>query len=170
MARPSEDDRADIDRAFEQLVAGFHLTAEGHRADERVDPSSRIDPLPDASTDADQEVTADSPRPSGTEWVDVTSTFRFAESAPPPEPPPADEINYQPEDDLPPLRRPGIPALVGWIGMAYGVLVLLAGSFGAHFPVWAAWLAIAGFIGGFGVLVSRLPRHRPPGSGDGAVV
>jgi len=70
----------------------------------------------------------------------------------------------------PPLRRPGIPALVGWIGMAYAVVVALAGTFGVTFPTWAGWLAIAGFIGGFGILMSRLPRHRPPDAGDGAVL
>ena len=73
-------------------------------------------------------------------------------------------------EPLPPLRRPGIPALVGWIGMAYAVVVALAGTFGITFPTWAGWLAMAGFIGGFGILMSRLPKHRPPDAGDGAVL
>ena len=54
--------------------------------------------------------------------------------------------------------------------MAYAVVVALAGSFGITIPTWAGWLAVAGFIGGFGILVTRLPRQRPPDAGDGAVL
>ncbi len=155
MARPSEDDREAVDRVFAEMVASYHLTAD------RPEPATvaEVPPEPPA---AEPETT----------WHEVKPTFRFVESppAPPVDEAPAPEAGgYEPEP-LPPLRRPGIPALVGWIGMAYAVFVVLAGTFGVNFPTWAGWLAITGFIGGFGILITRLPRNRPPGSGDGAVV
>lgn len=155
MVRPSEDDKEAIDRAFAEMVAGYHLTADRPE-------------LPAAAAEAPSDLEPE-PEP-GVARPDPQPIFRFVESpaAPPAEEAPADEP-YEPEP-LPPLRRPGIPALVGWIGMAYAVVVALAGTFGVTFPTWAGWLAIAGFIGGFGILMSRLPRHRPPDAGDGAVL
>lgn len=150
MVRPSEDDREAVDRAFAELVAGYHLTADRAEVEKPSPPAPILD----------------------TSWVDAHPLFEFVEAPATPEPPPVDhddEDRYEPEP-LPPLRRPGIPALVGWIGIAYAVVVVLAGTFGVVFPVWAGWLGVGGFIGGFGILISRLPRHRPPGSGDGAVV
>jgi hypothetical protein len=32
------------------------------------------------------------------------------------------------------------------------------------------WFAVLGFVGGFVILVTRLPRHRSPDAGDGAVL
>jgi hypothetical protein len=155
MVRPSEDDKAAIDRAFAEMVAGYHLTADRPE-------------LPPAPPEVISESEPE-PEPDGGR-LDPKPIFRFVESpaAPPPTEAPADEP-YEPEP-LPPLRRPGIPALVGWIGMAYAVVVALAGTFGITFPTWAGWLAVAGFIGGFGILMSRLPRQRPPDAGDGAVL
>ena len=154
MVRPSEDDKEAIDRAFAEMVAGYHLTADRPELPAAPHPRPPSDPAPEP--DAGR--------------LDPQPVFRFVESpvAPPAPEAPADEP-YEPEP-LPPLRRPGIPALVGWIGMAYAVVVALAGTFGITFPTWAGWLAVAGFIGGFGILMSRLPRHRPPDAGDGAVL
>ena len=154
MVRPSEDDKEAIDRAFAEMVAGYHLTADRPE-------------LPAAPPEATSDPASPSPMPVGS----TRSRSSASSSRPPPRRPteaPADEP-YEPEP-LPPLRRPGIPALVGWIGMAYAVVVALAGTFGITFPTWAGWLAVAGFIGGFGILMSRLPRHRPPDAGDGAVL
>ena len=153
MVRPSEDDKEAIDRAFAEMVAGYHLTADRPE-------------LPAAPAEATSDP---APEPDAVR-LDPQPVFRFVESpaAPPAPEAPADE-RYEPEP-LPPLRRPGVPALVGWIGMAYAVVVALAGTFGITFPTWAGWLAVAGFIGGFAILMSRLPRHRPPDAGDGAVL
>ena len=60
--------------------------------------------------------------------------------------------------------------LVGWIGLGYAVLTVLAIAIGIELPRWAAWAGIIGFVGGFALLVSRLPRQRPPDAGDGAVL
>ena len=76
---------------------------------------------------------------------------------------------YVPEP-LPPLRRPGVPALLGWIGIGYAILIVLAATFGLRFPTWAGWIAVGSFVGGFGILMTRLPRDRPPDAGNGAVL
>lgn len=153
MVRPSEDDKEAIDRAFAKMVADYHLTADRPEPP-AAPPEDPADPAPEPDTGR----------------LDAQPVFRFVESpaAPQAAEPPADD-NYEPEP-LPPLRPPGIPALVGWIGMTYAVVVALAGTFGITFPSWAGWLAVGGFLGGFGILISRLPRHRPPDAGDGAVL
>jgi hypothetical protein len=154
MVRPSEDDKEAIDRAFAKMVAGYHLTADRPEPPAAA-PDDQADPAPEPDTGR----------------LDAQLVFRFVESpaAPPAAQPPAEDDDYEPEP-LPPLGRPGIPALVGWMGMAYAVVVALAGTFGITIPTWAGWLAVAGFIGGFGILVTRLPRQRPPDAGDGAVL
>ena len=70
----------------------------------------------------------------------------------------------------PPLPKPAWPVLLAWLGMGYAVLMVLAVVVGVRLPAWAGWLAIIGFVGGFGILVTRLPRSRPPDAGDGAVL
>ncbi len=149
MARPSEDDRAAIDRAFAELVAGYHLTAD------------RPDPLPPASREEDPAV-------EEARVISEQQTFRFVEA--PPEPAPAEEPpeRYVP-DPLPPLR-PALPTVVGWAGIGFALVVVLTTIIGLNLPAWTGWLAVGAFIGGFGLLVSRLPRHRPPDAGSGAVV
>jgi hypothetical protein len=156
MARPSEDDREAVDRAFAEMMAGYHLTAE------RPEPATTVDAA-DVSADlsVEPELTRSEPRPP---------QFRFVEPeplVPTPSRPVAEP--YVPEP-LPPLRRPGIPALLGWIGIGYAVLAVLVAAFGVRLPPWAGWLAVGGFIGGFGILLTQLPRNRPPDAGDGAVL
>ncbi len=170
MVQPGEDDRDAVDRAFAEMIAGYHLTAEPRESvvvdqsdTATTDPSIAESPSHDTSLgDASQTETA-GPR------VDAPPVFRMPPIPEPVVEPEPTEPDYEPEP-LPPMRRPGIPALVGWIGIAYAIVVTLAGTFGAVFPTWAGWLAVGGFIGGFGILLSRLPRHRPPDAGDGAVI
>lgn len=151
MPRPSEDDREAVDRAFAELVAGYHLTAEGSGS-----PATAVEAA---------DVTAEPPLGR----VQPHAQFRFVEPEPAPPTRPTAAEPYVPEP-LPPLRRPGIPALLGWIGMSYAVLVVLIATFGVPLPVWAGWLAVGGFIGGFAILIIQLPRNRPPDAGDGAVL
>ena len=162
MARPSEDDREAVDRAFAELIAGYHLTAE------------RAEPVAPAPTPAPSPPPEPDPG-----WADRHPLFRYPE----PEPELAEwrELErrqadrdrtaerYVPEP-LPPLRRPGIPALLGWVGIGFAVLVVLVAAFGIRLPTWVGWTAVSGFLIGFGILISQLPRHRPPDAGDGAVV
>ncbi|HSU36408.1 MAG TPA: hypothetical protein VLJ88_12195 [Propionibacteriaceae bacterium] len=164
MSRASEDDREAVDRAFADLVAGYHLTAD------------RPDPLLAPPVEAQQGNERDE------NWADEHPLFRAPEpqpAPPPPAPPPAPRpepvVEREPEpryvpDPLPPLGRPAIPALVGWVAIGYAVLLVLGATFGIRFPMWAGWLAVISFIGGFGILVTRLPRNRPPDAGDGAVL
>ena len=149
MAEPPED-RESVDRAFAAMVAGYHLTAE------RPEPSSldRAEPGPAG-------------RGLERAWADEHSSYPPAEAAPRPAPEP--DTAYVPEP-LPPLPRPGWVVLLSWIGIGVAALVVLAAGFGVPLPAWIGWLAIAAFVSGFGALLTRLPRHRPPDAGDGAVL
>ncbi len=157
MSRASEDDREAVDRAFADLVAGYHLTAD------------RPDPLLAPPVDAPQSKERDE------SWADEHPLFRAPEPSPTLGPLPEPVVEREPEaryepDPLPPLSRPAVPALLGWIAIGYAIVMVLGASFGIRFPTWAGWLAVGSFIGGFGILVTRLPRNRPPDAGDGAVL
>jgi hypothetical protein len=165
MPRPSEDDREAVDRAFADLVAGYHLT------------SDRPDPL------APEQAVEASPAPAETELTEGVLTEGVWADEPPPfspqlfnfVPPPEDKADRLREERFvppppAPLARPAWPVLLAWIGMGYAVLAVLAATLGAKLPPWAGWLALVGFVGGFGILVTRLPRNRPPDAGDGAVL
>lgn len=156
----SGDDRDAIDRAFADLIAGYHLTAE--RPSPAVESAERSEP---AAEPVAEPVAAEPPS-SG--WADNHPLFRY-------EPEPAAETEPKPEERFvppppEPLPKPAWPVLVAWIAMGYAMLLLLAVVVGVRFPAWAGWLAIIGFVGGFGILVTRLPRERPPDAGDGAVL
>ena len=151
MSREREDDREAVDRAFAELVAGYHLTAEPP------------DPQPAAPAEASQGVEAEEG------WADHHLLFRFQVAPVEPIREPALDPPYLPEP-LPPMSRPRAPVLLGWIGIGYAVLLVLGASFGLHFPLWAGWVAVGSFLSGFAVLITQLPRHRPPDAGDGAVL
>lgn len=167
MTRPGEDDRAAIDRAFAEMMAGYHLTAE------RPSDVTTGDPGPGGAatpTESPGGPPAEAEADGG--WADQHPLFHFpVEDEHPAEPDPVEEEpeRYVPEP-LPPLDPPPLPALLGWLGIGWAALVVLAAAFGARFPSWVGWVAVLGFLGGFALLVARLPRQRPPGSGDGAVL
>lgn len=165
MTRPSEDDRAEIDRAFAEMMAGYHLTAE------RPSDVTSGDGTGAGTTVAEPPADAPAGEEPDRRWEQVP-LFQFpVEDEPRPEPEPVEEEPepYVPEP-MPPLDPPALPALLGWLGIGWAALVVLAAAFGARFPGWVGWVAVLGFLGGFAVLVTRLPRNRPPGSGDGAVL
>lgn len=68
----------------------------------------------------------------------------------------------------PPWPRLSAPALIGWLGILLAIATMVVAAVGVTLPYWAGWAAVAAFVGGFGLLLSRLPRHRPPDAGDGA--
>ena len=155
MVLPSEDDRDAIDRAFAELVAGYHLTADPPDQPTNEPPTEPVTPMPDGAPN----------------WATDHPLFGLMET-------PADvqasslepsQDRYVPEP-LPPLGRPGVPALLGWIGIGYAIVIVLAATFGLRFPAWTGWIAVGSFIGGFGILMTRLPRDRPPDAGNGAVL
>ncbi len=167
MSRPSEDDREAVDRAFADLVAGYHLTAD------RPDPLEQqvsIDGAPGDQTAPSQSGPAQPASEAGEpdqRWADNHPLFRF-EEPPAAEDDPVEEQRFVPEPL--PLPRPAWPVLVAWLAMGYAVVVVLAAAMGLDLPRWAAWLTLLAFVGGFGLLVTRLPRHRPPDAGNGAVL
>jgi hypothetical protein len=167
MTRPSEDDRAAVDRAFAEMVAGYHLTAERPV----VEPVQDVQPAgPEPQpTSSEQPAEAALSGDPDAHWADEHPLFRLVEPVAPPAPPEPEEARYSP-DPLPPLPAPAVPALLGWIGIAWAALVVLAAAFGLRFPAWVGWIAVLGFVGGFVILVTRLPRHRSPDAGDGAVL
>lgn len=172
----AHDDRDAVDRAFADLVASYHLTSD------RPDPLLGFPPPPPPQ--AEVSGTAEAAPPDAA-WADQHPLFRHSpvdeeESAEEagaresvwrgsPEETADWEDQFVPEPPMP-LPRPAWPVLVAWIAMGYAVLVVLAISLGGRLPAWAGWLGLVGFVGGFGLLLTRLPRHRPPDAGDGAVL
>ncbi|HET9871712.1 MAG TPA: hypothetical protein VFP89_03825 [Propionibacteriaceae bacterium] len=183
MARPGEDDREAIDRAFAEMMAGYHLTAD------RPDPVSRTGESPVTVAGEDSLSVAGGESPSGshpapaqpkdpaapvkpvdTSWVDAHPLFSYQ----PPPAAPADsaedhEDRFTPPPP-PPLPKPAWPVLIAWLGLGYSILIMLAAVVGVMVPPWAGWMALIGFVGGMGLLFARLPRTRPPDAGDGAVL
>jgi len=143
------DDRESVDRAFADLVSHYHLTAD--RPEPPLAPAPAPPPPPDAA------------------WADRHPLFAVEEPAA------AADEEEDPEDRFvpgppPPLPRPAWPVLAGWCGIGFAALVVVAAALGLPLPQWVGGLAWLGFVGGFGLLVVRLPRHRPPDAGDGAVI
>lgn len=160
MGRLGEDDREAVDRAFADMMAGYHLTAD--RPEPAGEPpTSNPSPAPPAPAPAP------GPDPA---WADQHPLFRMVEPPSHPRKQPREVPERYVPDPLPPLRRPGLPALLGWIGIGFAVLCVLVAAVGVPLPGWAGWLAVGTFLTGFGVLVIQLPRNRPPDAGDGAVL
>lgn len=161
MAAQGRDDRDAVDAAFAEMVSQYHLTAERPDA-----PSGSGQPAV-----AEEPGTQQAPRTLDTSWANAHPLF-----TPPPEANAVEEPEVEEPDGErfepgpPPMPRPAWPALLGWLSLGYSILFMLASVVGVGLPGWAGWLAILGFVGGVGVLFSRLPRSRPPDAGDGAVV
>ena len=187
MTNQGRDDRDAVDRAFAELIAGYHLTAEPRVLGEAADPDEAgreprserepEDREPDPARTPGQDrgqvapIGEDSTGPKITldsRWADQHPLFVYTEPLPEPAPQPVEE-RYEPGPP-PPWPHPSAAVLVGWIGVAFAVLTLIAAALGAPIPPWVAWTAMGTFVGGFALLLSRLPQHRPPNSGDGAVL
>lgn len=70
----------------------------------------------------------------------------------------------------PPLPKPDATTRLAWIALLGGPVYLVASVFLRwDVPSWAAFAAVAGFIGGFVALVLRM-GDEPPEDDDGAVV
>jgi len=111
------------------------------------------------------------PAPAGPGPGGRPRIVRPASSVPPP-PAPADD-----EDFVPPVPPP-LPSLDPVAKGAWAALfggpgyLLLATMVGWAIPGWAAFLAVAAFVGGFATLVVRMGEKPPRDSGpdDGAVI
>ncbi|GAB2570075.1 hypothetical protein [Microlunatus antarcticus] len=163
-----DDDRESVDRAFAELVAGYHLTAE-HPAEPRL----ALGLSGDLATTDDRADTGDATEPAPPPVIplvpprpELVQPLAWRAS---PAPAPTPDERYVP-DPLPPLGRPRTPALVGWTAVLLSAVVVLAAGFGLRLPTWLGYLAVTCFIVGSVVLLTQLPRHRPPDAGDGAVL
>ena len=72
----------------------------------------------------------------------------------------------------PPLPQPDKVGRLAWAALIGGPLLVLFSAFFNITPSWLATLGVAGFIGGFVVLIARMPERGRDGDGwdDGAVV
>lgn len=102
--------------------------------------------------------------------------LRIIRPAGPPLPPapadPADEDHYVPPDP-PPLPRLDPVSKGAWAALFGGpAFLLIAVTLDWTVPSWAAFAAVAAFVGGFATLVVRMGERPPRDSGpdDGAVV
>ena len=97
---------------------------------------------------------------------------RPASSVPPAAPAPAGDEDFVPPDP-PPLPSLDPVAKGAWTALFGGPgYLLLATIVGWAIPGWAAFLAVAAFVGGFATLVIRMGEKPPRDSGpdDGAVL
>lgn len=132
----------------------------------RPDPTRSDPTAPDAA--APHRSRADPP-PTDARSTDATAAGSGWRASPRLDPSDDESFErYRPE--LHPIGRPRWPIVVGWSGMLFAVVATLLAIFGVPVPGWIGWLSVAGFLGGFGLLVAQLPRHRPPDAGDGAVL
>lgn len=132
----------DEDQIWADIVASFDLPSDGEDT-----------PWPD-----EENVTDDPPQ-------ERTLTARVVKPAAPTE----EEDHFVPPPP-PPLPRTDPMTRFAWAALLGGPLYLVASVFlNWHVPSWAAFTAVAAFIGGFVALVLRMGDD-PPDSDDGAVV
>jgi hypothetical protein len=90
-----------------------------------------------------------------------------------PAPPPGDDDDHFVPPAPPPLPRPDPVTKGAWAALFGGpAYLLVAVMLGWQVPSWAAFTAVAAFVGGFATLVVRMADRPPRDSGpdDGAVV
>ncbi|HEY9292891.1 MAG TPA: DoxX family protein [Microlunatus sp.] len=160
-----DDDQAMYDRAFAELIAHFDST-DSEPPEPRATDSGSPDPAVSDPAPAD-------PAPAESDAPGPLPPFHFR----------LDDVDLTEEDDepvdevpeseqfVPPnpsWPRPSAPVFVGWLGLGYAIVAMLLIAFGVPLPRFVGWLAVLGFVGGLALLLSRLPRHRPPDGDDGA--
>lgn len=157
------DDRDEIDAAFHELISREWPE---QSPDSAPSPHSSDETIPGPRPVAESE-------PSLFEWVDPN---------PDPEPEPEYTLDHVEPDEVGDDWRPSTAPLpsrfygISTLGALGGILLvasLLAIGCVVFFPSTrpiASVVAIGGFASGLLILLSRLPRNRPPSDGNGAVV
>ena len=146
MQHDHHDDDAE-DRAWRAIVENY-----GDRAELEEPPVAPVEDTPAPAPDA----------PFGGRFGDLRA-FPAPEDD-------EDEDRFVPPEP-PPLPRATPDRLLAWAGVLGSPLVLLASlllSF--SIPGWAAYLLVAGFVGGFVYLVVKMPREPRDPWDDGAQV
>lgn len=146
----------DEDQIFAEIVASFDLpSGPGETpwpAEENIDETHE---------DAAEEPGEDPPSDANGELM----TARVVKPATDDD----DEDHYVPPPP-PPLPKPDALTRFAWIALLGGPVYLVASVFLSwEVPSWAAFVAVAAFIGGFVALVLRMGDD-PPEDDDGAVV
>jgi hypothetical protein len=169
------DDRGplDIDRAFAAIVAGWaddspsdggwpaaeDLSAGRHRRadDPPATPAGSDNDLDDGDSLALASASASGPLLPPIGIPEIEEPADESEGFVPPEPPP--------------LPRGDAVSRLAWAGVIGGPVFLLAAVIAWRTaPGILLLAAVAGFVGGFVVLVARMPKHRADDDDDGAVV
>lgn len=145
----------DEDEVWQNLVAAYHR-----------EPSDPVPPWPASEdidhTDAGESAGEDSADPRD---LPVSQERKASEQ-------PSDDEHFVPPPP-PPVPRPDPVTTTSWLCLFGGpTYLLLSTMVGWPIPGWAAFVAVAAFIGGFVALVVRMGDEPPPDSGpdDGAVV
>lgn len=143
----------DEDQIFAEIVAGFDRPADGGEvpwpAEEDVQEEILGRVVESDDTDAERTATARVVKPAADEEDDEEEHF-----VPPPPPP---------------LPKADPMTMFAWVALLGGPLYLVVSVFlGWTVPSWAAFAAVAAFIGGFVALVLRMGDDPP--DDDGAVV
>lgn len=148
----SSPDSRDEDEIWREIVAGYDS-----------EPSDAVPPWPASEDLRDDEAhhrvaeAETAPQPGGAVREPVTD--------------PEDEHFVPPPP--PPVPRPDPATGASWLCLFGGpAYLLLSTMIGWPIPGWAAFVAVAAFIGGFVALVVRMGDEPPqdPGPDDGAVV
>jgi hypothetical protein len=147
----------DEDQIFAEIIASFDRpTAVGETpwpAEENIEDSAD-----DASEDNE---------PPGESTGELTMTARVVK--------PATDDDDDDDDHFippppPPIPKPDAMTRLAWMSLLGGPIYLVTSVFLSwEVPSWAAFVAVAAFIGGFVALVLRM-GDEPPDDDDGAVV
>jgi hypothetical protein len=138
----------DEDQIFAEIVASFDRPADGGDT-----PWPAEENIEEPAEEAGEESTGDR-----------ALTARVVKPAS------ADDDDHYVPPPPPPLPKPDAMTRFAWVALLGGPLYLLASVFLRwDVPSWAAFTAVAAFIGGFVALVLRM-GDEPPEDNDGAVV
>jgi hypothetical protein len=148
----------DEDQIFAEIVAAFDTpSADGETpwpAEENIDETPE-----DTAEEKGEESTGDSSS-------ELILTARVVKPATDDE----DDGDHFIPPPPPPLPKPDAMTRFAWVALLGGPLYLVASVFlNRAVPSWAAFVAVAAFIGGFVALVLRM-GDEPPEDDDGAVV
>lgn len=125
---------------------------------------------------------ADAAQPSGPRWPAVPGPFGGMNPGPPqirivrpasPAPLPGDDDDHFVPPEPPPMPRLDPVTKGAWVALFGGpAYLLIAVMLNWQVASWAAFTAVAAFVGGFATLVVRMGDRPPRDSGpdDGAVV
>jgi hypothetical protein len=166
--QPSEEPAPlDIDTAFAAIVAGWGEDP----------PDTAQWPALENLRDGERPSTADQADAGfglGQEWPDASGA-PMADAGRPPIGLPEVGGGLEPEEFVPPdpgpLPKGDALSRTAWAGVIGGPLFLLIAVIAwRSAPQLLLLAAIVAFVGGFVVLVSRMPKHREDDDDDGAVV